>query len=102
MTPEDIASRLLNGGVVVTMVCAGIAYGLLLWSYDIRANTRLFAVAVFPGAIFLSVVWSVRAFQGVAAATYLALLVDWTIFSIAGYLTVQTWRRIVRRRKRRS
>lgn len=99
MTGEDVIARLLNPVVIATMIFAGIAYGWLLWSYDIRVNIRLFAIAVFPGAIFICVIWSVRAFQGVLATTYLALLVDWMVFSLAGFHTVQVARWAIRRRK---
>lgn len=98
MAPEDVLSRLLNPGVVITMLISGIAYGALLWAYEIRPNVRLFAVACFPGAIFLIVIWTVRALQGVAATTYLVLLLDWWIFSLSGFHSVQVWRWIKRRR----
>jgi hypothetical protein len=88
MSVDNIAERLLNPGVLVSMIGAGIAYGWFLWSLNIRPNVNLWLSAIAPGAMFLLVVWSIRAMQGVASGTYIALLVDWLIFSVAGVVTV--------------
>jgi hypothetical protein len=90
---ENIVDRLLNPGVVITMVGAGLAYGWFLWALNIRPNLNLFMVAVAPGATFLIVIWSIRATQGVASATYVALMVDWLIFSCVGVAAVLVARR---------
>ena len=95
---SDVADRLLNPGVVLTMIVAGIAYGYFLWKLDIRGTFRTWAVASFSGGIFLLVIWSIRAAQGVAASTYLALLIDWIIFSNVGFHAVMTARWYKRRR----
>ena len=88
MTVDDVAHRLLNPVVLGTMLVAGVAYGWLLWSLNIRPHFRLWAAATFPGLIFLAVVWSIRASQGVSSLTYIALGVDWLLFANAGYLAV--------------
>jgi hypothetical protein len=96
VTVDSIADRLLNAGVIVSMIGAGIAYAWLLWALNIRPNLNLFVVAMAPGALFLVVIWSIRAMQGVAAGTYVAMLVDWAIFAGSGFLTVliaRRWRR---------
>jgi len=95
---ENVAERLLNPTVIVTMIAAGIAYGGFLWSLNVRPHVRLWAAAVVPGFLFLAVIWSIRAAQGVAAATYIAMIVDWLIFAHSGYISVLVARR-VRRRK---
>jgi hypothetical protein len=90
---DNIPERLLNPGVIASMIGAGIAYGALLWALSIRPNLNLWVTAIAPGAVFLAVVWSIRAMQGVASATYIALLTDWLIFSITGVITVCVARR---------
>jgi len=90
---DNIVERLLNPGVIVSMVLSGVAYGWFLWSLNIRPNLNLWVTAVAPGAIFLFVIWSIRAMQGVASATYIALLTDWLIFSVTGVVTVCVARR---------
>jgi glucan phosphoethanolaminetransferase (alkaline phosphatase superfamily) len=93
---DNVADRLLNPGVVVSMIGAGIAYAWLLWSLNIRPNLNLFVVSVAPGVLFLVVIWSIRSMQGVSAATYVALLADWLIFSNSAFVTVliaRRWRR---------
>jgi len=93
MSPDDIALRLLNPTVILTMILAGVAYGAWLWTLNIRCLGHLISVGIFPGAIFLVVVWSIRAFQGVPSLTYAALLVDWMLFSTAGVVAVLATRR---------
>lgn len=93
MKPEDVIARLLNPTLVGTMIAAGIAYGALLWSFRIHPVLRLWAIATLPGIVFLVVIWSVRGFQGVMSAVYLALLIDWLVFSQAGTMAVIGWRR---------
>ena len=90
---DNIVERLLNPGVIVSMIGSGIAYGALLWSLNIRPNLNLWLTAIAPGAIFLLMIWSIRAMQGVASATYIALLTDWLIFSVTGVVTVCVARR---------
>lgn len=90
---ENVAERLLNPGVLLSMVGAGLAYAWLLWTLNIRPRVNLFVVAVAPGVIFLATVWSIRAMQGVAATTYVALLVDWLIFSNTAFLAIIGTRR---------
>ena len=100
MNPDDVIARLLNATVLLTMVASGIAYGFFLWSLDLRPTFRLFAAAVFPGAIFLAVIWAIRGFQGTLSLLYLLLVFDWFIFSITGVLTVLIGRRWCRRHRR--
>lgn len=100
MNPEDIVARLFNPTVIVTMVAAGIAYGWLLWTLDIRPTVRLYAAAVFPGAIFLSTVWAIRGLQGTLSIVYLLLLVDFLIYAHVGVASVLAGRRWRRRRAR--
>ena len=90
---DNIVERLLNPGVIVSMGLSGIAYGWLLWSLNIRPSLNLWVTALAPGAVFLFVVWSIRAMQGVASATYVALLTDWFIFSTTSAITVCLARR---------
>lgn len=90
---DNIGERLLNPTVLLTMVLAGIAYAWLLWALHIRPRINLWATAVVPGVVFLATIWAIRAAQGVAALTYIALLVDWLIFSVTGVLTVLVARR---------
>jgi hypothetical protein len=100
MSVDDVLGRLLNPVVLATMVIAGVAYGWwILWALQLRPNARLLAAAVSPGVVFLAVVWSVRSFQGVVATTYIALIVDWLIFSSVGVLTVIARRRWQRRKR---
>jgi glucan phosphoethanolaminetransferase (alkaline phosphatase superfamily) len=91
---DDISGRLLNVGVIISMIGAGLAYGWFLWSLNIRPNLSLFLTAIAPGATFLCVVWSIRAMQGVASAIYAAMLIDWLIFSCTGVLAVLAARRL--------
>jgi fatty acid desaturase len=93
MNPDDVIARLLNGPVLLTMIVSGIAYGLFLWSLDLRPAFRLFAAAVFPGAIFLAVIWAIRGFQGTLSLIYVLLIVDWLIFSNVSFLFVMIRRR---------
>lgn len=90
---DDVGGRLLNPTVLLTMLLAGIAYGWLLWSLHIRPHLNLWVTAVAPGFVFLATVWAIRAAQGVSSLTYIALIVDWLIFSIVGALTVLVARR---------
>jgi hypothetical protein len=94
----DVMDRLLNPGVVLSMIGAGIAYGWFLWALHIRPNLNLWLTAIAPGVIFLAMVWSIRAMQGVVASTYIALLADWLIFSNAAFVAVLVARRWKARR----
>jgi hypothetical protein len=98
MSGADLMERLLNPAVVLSMIGAGIAYGWFLWALHIRPNLTLWLAAVAPGATFLAVIWSIRAMQGVVASTYIALLVDWLIFSNAAFVAVLAARRWKARR----
>ena len=89
---ENIADRLLNPIVVLTMIGAGVAYGWFLWSLYIRPASRLWLTALVPGIVFLGVIWTIRAAQGVASLTYVALIADWFIFAVSGVVTVLVWR----------
>jgi hypothetical protein len=100
VNPDDVIARLLNPTVLLTMVASGIAYGFFLWSLDLRPTFRLFAAAVFPGAIFVLTIWAIRGFQGTLSLLYLLLVFDWFIFSITGVLTVLIGRRWCRRHRR--
>lgn len=85
----DIAERLLNPGVVLTMFASGVAYGFwFLWAVNIRDTVRLWSASVVPGIIFLSIITAVRFVQGTAATVYIYLMVDWIIFSNAAFVSV--------------
>lgn len=89
--------RVLNPTVAATVIAAGVAYAGFLWSLRIYPHVRLWATAVLPGALFLAVIWAIRAVQGVASALYIALLVEWLIFSVTAVLVVlvtRRWRRL--------
>mgnify|MGYP000034903459 CR=1 FL=1 len=90
---DNVSERLLNPTVILTMLLTGVAYGWFLWALHIRPRINLWATAVFPGVMFLATIWAIRAAQGVAALTYVALMVDWLIFSVTGVLTVLAARR---------
>ena len=93
MSADDIAMRLLNPTVILTMILSGIAYGAWLWTLNIRPLPRLVSIGIFPGAVFLAVVWSIRALQGVPSLTYIAILIDWLVFSASGVVAVLVVRR---------
>jgi hypothetical protein len=94
----DLGERLLNPTVLLTMVIAGIAYGWLLWAFRVRPTFTLWATALFPGAIFLIVLGSVRFAQGTPSLVWPALLVDWLVFASSGFLVVLIGRWWIRRR----
>lgn len=98
MSSADLVDRLLNAGVVLSMIGAGIAYGWFLWALHIRPNLNLWLAAVVPGVTFLAVIWSIRTMQGVLASTYVALLADWLIFSNVAFVAVVAVRRWKARR----
>jgi hypothetical protein len=99
MSFEDIVARLLNPLVVATMSAAGAAYGYwFLWEMNLKPAGRLWAGATFGGLMFILVVWAIRGAQGTLSAVYLALSVDWLIFSTVGVLTVLARRRWRNRR----
>ena len=92
----DSLDRIVNPGVILTMILAGIAYGRLLWSVNLRPNASLWVMAVGPGAIYLLMIWATRAAQGTVSLVYVALLIDWLIFANSGFLAVlgaRRWRR---------
>lgn len=93
MTLDSIIERLLNPTVIATVIAAGIAYGMFLWSLNIRQSATLWATATFPGTIFILVIWTIRGYQGTLSAVYLAELALWWIFSNSGFLTVMARRK---------
>jgi len=100
MNPDDAVARLLNPAVILTIVAAGMAYGGFLWVLHIRPTVRLYAAAVFPGAIFLGTVWAIRGLQGTLSLVYVLLLIDFLIYANTGFVTVVGWRAWRRRRAR--
>jgi hypothetical protein len=98
VSPAEVVARLLNPVVLVTVALAGIAYGWWLWSLHIRPNATLYGIAVFPGVIFLVTIWAIRGLQGTFSPTYIAIMVNWLIFSNSGVLTVLAGRRWRQRR----
>lgn len=93
MTPDDIAGRLINPGVMLTMVLAGLAYSRLLWSLNLRPTGVLVVTAVAPGAIYLLTIWAIRAVQGTASLVWPTLLLDWLVFSMTAVIAVLVARR---------
>jgi len=89
---DDIGVRILNPGVVFTMVLAGLAYGRLLWAVNLRPNASLWILSTGPGAIYLLTVWMVRAVQGTPSLIWPALLLDWLVFATTGFLSVLVMR----------
>jgi hypothetical protein len=92
-----MVERLLNPGVVVTLVLSGVAYGWFLWSVHLRPNATLWGMAVLPGATFIVVIGVVRTVvQNSTSVLYPVLLVAWLIFAHSGFLAVlgaRRWRR---------
>lgn len=85
----DIADRIFNPAIILTMIGSGIAYGYwLLWAINIRDVVRLWGGAVMPGVVFLLIITAVRFLQGTTATVYLYLTLDWLFFSNAAFLTV--------------
>ncbi len=90
---DDILSRTLNPGVVLTMLATGIAYGHFLWALNVQPATRLYAISVIPGAIFVLTILAIRSLQGVTSLVYATLFIDWLIFAHAGFFAVLVARR---------
>ena len=78
---DDIAGRILNPAVVLTMALSGLAYGRLLWSLNLRPTATLLVVGIIPGVIYLVTAWAIRAVQGTPSLIWPALIVDWLVFS---------------------
>jgi hypothetical protein len=95
MEPWDVFGRLLNPGVVVTVALSGLAYGVWLWSLNLRPTITLYFTAVWPGVLFLLTIWAIRGLQGTLSVTYLAIFINWLIFSHCGVASV-----LVKRRRR--
>jgi hypothetical protein len=91
-----MVDRLLNPGVIITLVVSGLAYGMILWALSIRPNLSLWAIATWPGALFLVLIGLVRFGEGSTSVLYPVLLVAWLIFSNTAFLFV-----LVRRRRKR-
>ena len=90
---DDIGGRILNPVVLGTLALAGIAYGRVLWTLNLRPTVILVVTAVAPGAIFLLTVWAIRALQGTPSLIWPALLVDFLIYANVGVLAVLLARR---------
>lgn len=90
MSVEEIVGRLLNPGVILTLIAAGAAgYGLFLWALNVQPLGRLYAVAIVPGFIFGMTILTVRALQSeMLAPVYAVLVIDWLIFAHAGFVAV--------------
>ena len=88
MTPDDVAGRLLNVGVLLTLVGAGLAYSRLLWSLRLYPTGVLVITAVAPGAIYLTTIWAIRALQGTPSLVWPTLLINWLVFSITAVIAV--------------
>ena len=89
----DIADRFLNPGVILTMALAGLAYGRILWSLNLRPTGVLWVASTAPGAIFMVTTWAIRALQGTPSFVWPALLFDWMVFATVGFLAVVVARR---------
>jgi hypothetical protein len=87
--------RLLNPTMLVAMMIAGIVYGLVfLWALNIRDSVRLYAIAVGPGLVFLSLVLGVRAAQGINTTAYQLIIVNWLLFSNVAFVALIVSRRL--------
>jgi hypothetical protein len=96
---DDVVGRLLNPGVILTLVASGLAYGHFLWALNVQPTARLYAIAVVPGAVFTLTILLIRSLQGVTSVLYALLILDWMIFAHAGFFAVMAERR--RRARRR-
>ena len=94
---DDIGGRILNPVVMGTLVIAGLAYGRVLWSLNLRPTTTLVVTAIAPGAIFLVTIWLIRYAQGIPSFIWPALLADYLVYATSGVLAVL----IARRRQQR-
>lgn len=100
MPMPDVADRVLNPAIILTMMLSGVAYGWwFLWAINIRDGVRLWAAAVMPGVVFFLIITAVRYAQGTAASLYLLVLVDWLAFSNVACLTAFARRRLNRRKE---
>lgn len=90
---DDIAGRILNPVVVATVALAGLAYGRVLWSLNLRPTAVLVVTAVAPGVIFLLTMWAIRALQGTPSLIWPALVADYLVYSMTGVLAVLVARR---------
>jgi len=94
---DDIGGRILNPVVLATLVVAGLAYGRVLWSLNLRPTTTLVVTAIAPGAIFLVTIWLIRSAQGTPSLIWPALLADYLVYSTSGVLAVLVARRRTKR-----
>jgi len=94
---DDIGGRILNPVVMGTLALAGLAYGRVLWSLNLRPTTILVVTAIAPGAIFLLTMWLIRAAQGTPSIIWPALLIDFTVYATSGVLAVLIARRRTKR-----
>jgi len=91
----DLLDRLLNPALLAGMVIAGIAYGaLFLWAVNARDTVRLYAIAVVPGLVFLSLILGIRGGQGVVTTAYQLLIINWLLFSNVAFVAVLVRRRL--------
>ncbi len=90
---DDVLGRLLNPGVILTLVASGVAFGHFLWALNVQPTARLYAIAVIPGAIFVLTILVIRSLQGVTSLVYATLFLDWLIFAHAGFFAVLVARR---------
>jgi uncharacterized YccA/Bax inhibitor family protein len=90
---DDIISRTLNPGVILTMIVTGIAYGHFLWALNVQPASRLYAIAIVPGAIFVLTILVIRSIQGTPSLIYATLFIDWLIFAHSGFFAVLVERR---------
>lgn len=97
MSVDDVLARLLNPGVLLTVMAAGLAYSRLLWTLNLRPTATLLIVGVAPGAIYILTIWTIRGLQGTLSAVYIVLFVNWLLFAGTGVAAVLGARRRQRR-----
>jgi hypothetical protein len=83
-----MVERLLNPGVIITLVVSGLAYGVILWALHIRPNVALWAMATWPGALFIILIGLVRFGEGSTSVLYPVLLIAWLVFSNTAFVFV--------------
>lgn len=90
---SDLEARILNPGVLLVMVLAGLAYARVLWSVNLRPTGVLWIIATAPGAIYLLTLLAIRAVQGTPSLIWLYLLLDWMVFATTAFAAVVLARR---------